>query len=117
MEGLYRLLALLAADVLAVIADALALIRLRLLPVADACCELAQYLLVDAGDRDSSLFRRDLEAVRDLHDDRMREAEGHDEVSAFDVGLVADAFDDELLREALVHALDHVENMSCECSP
>src|SRR6185369_8006739 len=91
------LLALLAADDLVGIADTLALVRLRLLERADHSGELPDLLGIDARDGDDVLLRGDLEALRDGDGHRVREAERHDEVLALDVGLEADALDDELL--------------------
>ena len=57
------LLALLAADDLAVVAEALALVRLRLLHRADLGCKLTDHFLVDSGDRDVVLLNIDAQRL------------------------------------------------------
>src|SRR6185503_16367193 len=85
------LLALLAADHLVVVADALALVRLRLLLRADVSRELADELLVEARDRERALVCRDGEAVGDHHLYRVAEAERQVEGLARNIPLEADA--------------------------
>src|ERR1043166_5666233 len=97
----------LAANVFAVVADALALVRLGRPDLADLGGDLAHLLLVDALDDD--LRRRgNLEGdpLRRLDRDRMRVADVELERRAAQRRAVADALDLEALLEALRHALD-----------
>jgi hypothetical protein len=101
----------LAADELALVADALALVRLRRADLADLRRRLADDLLVDAADDDLRRHRhleRDPLARRDAHG--VREADLELEVVARECGAVADALDLQLLLEALGDALDHVRD-------
>src|SRR5699024_9778879 len=102
-------LAFLADDILAQIADALALIRLRRTLGAYFGGELAHGLLVVAVDDDAA--RRgdfDGDAVALAHDNLMGVAQGHHKVLALLGGAVADALDLQLLGVALGYTVDHV---------
>src|SRR5690606_12670163 len=100
----------LALDVLAGVADALALVGLGLAPRPDVGGHLADGLLVDAG-HDDAVGGRHLEgdAVGGLDVDRVAEAQGQLQgVGALGRRPVADAHDLELLAEALGDADHHV---------
>src|SRR5215471_15076127 len=104
-------LADLSADVLALVADALALVRLGRTHLADLGGGLPDHLLVGALDEDLGRCRhleRDTGARLDR--DRVRVADIELEVGALERRAVADALDLELLLEALGHALDHVRD-------
>src|SRR5947209_8119365 len=102
-------LALLAADHLVLVPDALALVRLRLAGRPHLGGELPDLLLVGALDHD----RRRVGHVaghpvgrRQL--DRVGVADRQDDLVLVLAGLVADALDLQPLLEAVGHALDHV---------
>src|SRR5690348_3135069 len=101
----------LPSHVLPLVADALALVRLRRADLADLGGRLADHLLVRSLDEDLRR-RRDLErdAGARLDRDRMRVADVELQVGALERGTVADALDLELLLEALRHPLDHVRD-------
>src|SRR6476646_8661007 len=101
----------LPADVLALVADALALVRLGRAHRANLGGRLADHLLVRALDEDLGR-RRHLEgdAGARLDRDGVRVADAELEVGALERRAVADALDLELLLEALRHALDHVRD-------
>src|SRR5690348_17717491 len=104
-------LADLPADVLALVADALALVRLGRAHLADLGGRLADHLLV--GSLDEHLRRRrhlEGDAGAGLDRDRVRVADAELEVGALERGAVADALDLELLLEALGDPLDHVRH-------
>src|SRR5919198_4214210 len=115
-------LAGLAADALAEVADALALVRLGRPQAAYVGRELPDRLLVDAAHREAGrevlvrLGRReglqvgDLDAGRRRQVDRVREAERQDHALALLLTAVADAVHLERLAEALGHAGDHVRD-------
>src|SRR5579864_2339134 len=102
-------LSYLPAHVLALVADALALVRLGGADLANLCSRLADLLLVGALDDD---LRRHGDLERDagarLDRDRVRVPHLELEVGALERGAVADALDLQALLEALRHALDHV---------
>src|SRR4051812_27626624 len=101
----------LSPDVLALVADALALVRLRRANLADLGGRLADLLLVGSAHGDLRRGRdleRDAGAGLDRHG--MRVADLQLEVGALERGAVADALDLEALLEALRHALDHVRD-------
>src|SRR3954471_4809295 len=104
-------LAYFAPHVLALVADALALVRLRRAHLADLGGRLADHLLVGSLDED---LRRGRHLERDagarLDRDGVRVTDAELEVGALERCAVADALDLELLLEALRHALDHVRD-------
>src|SRR3990172_435623 len=99
-----------AADMLAHIAQALALVRLRRAPVAKIGCHLAHQFLVDPGDRDGfGLFvHRKGDSGGRINFHRMGIAQCHDELLALELGPVTYALDLQALGETLAHAHDHV---------
>ena len=109
-EDLLTGLAGLADDVLALVADALALVRLGLAEVADLGGHLADPLLVDATHDDLRGCRHlEADAVGCGVVDRVAVAERQLEgVVALGRGAVADADDLELLGELVGDAFDHV---------
>src|SRR5262249_41186366 len=101
----------LTANVLALVADALALVGLGRAHLADLSRDLADLLLVDALNGD--LRRRgnlEGDALRRVDDDRVRVADVELERRPAQRRAVAHALDLELLLEALGHALDHVRD-------
>src|SRR5215831_7158172 len=104
-------LADLSANVLALVADALALVRLGWTHLADLRSRLTDHLLVGSLDEDLRR-RRDLErdAGARLDGDGMRIADVELEVGALERCAIADALDLELLLEALRDALHHVRD-------
>src|SRR5262245_15191057 len=99
-------LADLAAHVLALVADALALVRLGRTHGADLGSRLADLLLVDALDDDLGRHRNlEGDAVARLHHHRVRIADCELEVGSAERRAVADALDLEALLEALRDAL------------
>src|SRR5690348_15594112 len=106
-----RSLSDLADDVLALVADALALVGLRRAPLADLGGDLADLLLARPADDDLRRLRHlEGDALRRLHGDGMAEAELHLEVGAPQRGAVADALDLEPLGEPGRDARDHVRD-------
>src|SRR5215471_11240949 len=104
-------LAHLSADVLALVADALTLVRLGRAHLADLGGRLPDHLLV--GSLDEDLRRRrhlERDAGARLDRDGMRVADIELQVGALERRAVADALDLELLLEALRDALDHVRD-------
>src|ERR1700756_3939537 len=102
-------LANLSADVLALVADALALVRLGRANLANLCGRLADLLLVRALDDDLRRRRHvEADAGARLDHDRVRIADEQLEVAALERCAIADALDLELLLEALRDAVDHV---------
>src|SRR6185503_14238867 len=96
------LLAFFAEDVLAAILDALALVRLGLAPAADLGRDLADLLLVDAGDLDRILVGSlHVDPVGQLVIDVVAVAELQAKIAALRLGAVANAGDLEDLGEAL----------------
>src|SRR4051794_23486624 len=109
--GASRALAHLPGDVLALVADALALVGLRRALLADVRGDLADELLRDPLHDDARRLRDlELDAVRRLDRHRVRVAERELEVAALEHGAVAHALDLEALLEAGRHALDHVRH-------
>jgi hypothetical protein len=99
----------LAADVLARVADALALVRLGLAQLADVGRDLADLLLVDPLDGElGGRLDGERDAVGRLDQHRVAEAERELQVRALGLHAVADADDLELLLVALGHPGDHV---------
>src|SRR5215207_2198067 len=102
-------LAYLPGDVLALVADALALVGLRRPLLADHGGDLADLLLARAlDDHARRLGHLELDALRRFDRHRVRVAERQLEVAAPELRAVADALDLERLGEAGRHALDHV---------
>src|SRR4051794_10454717 len=108
-HGLLARLSGLAANDLALVADTLALVGLRLADLADVGGGLADLLLVDAG-HDEAGGRLDGEgdALRGRHVDRVAEPEGELEVGSTGLHAVTGADDLEGLAVALGDAGDHV---------
>src|SRR3954471_8173513 len=101
----------LSSDVLALVADALALVRLRRANLADLGRGLADDLLVDAAHDDLGRHGHlELDALARLDLDRVRVADLQLEVGARHRGAVADTLDLEALLEAVGDALDHVRD-------
>src|SRR3569623_940432 len=99
------LLPFLAEDILAVVLDALALVRLGLAPAANLGGELADLLLVRPRNLDRGVVRgRDRQALGHDDIDVVAIAELKLELLALRIRTVADAGDQELLGEALGHA-------------
>src|SRR6185437_4291711 len=106
-----RSLSDLADDVLAGVADALALVGLGRAPLANLGGDLADLLLARAADDDLRRLRHlERDALRRLHRDGVAEAELHLEVGALERRAVADALDLEPLREAVHDPGDHVRD-------
>src|SRR6187551_1019682 len=101
----------LPAHLLALVADALALVRLGRAHLANLCSGLTDDLLVGALHdhlRRLGHVEGDPRARRDR--DRVREAHRELEVGALELGAVADALDLEVLLEPLRDPLDHVRD-------
>src|SRR6478735_1741303 len=108
-HGLLTSLSDLAADLLARIAHALALVRVGLAQLADVCGNLANLLLVDALDRESGrVLDGEGNALRRLDGDRVAVAEGELEVTALGGHAVTGAVDLHLLLITLGHTEHHV---------
>src|SRR5690606_17024787 len=102
-------LAGLTTDHFEVVLDALALVGLRRLQLADARRELADLLLVTAPDDHGRRVRQlDVEALGHVDHDLVREAEAERQLATRSLRLVADADDLELPLVALRHTDDHV---------
>src|SRR3954447_9465674 len=101
----------LSSDVLALVADALALVRLGRANLADLGRGLADDLLVDAADDD---LRRhghlELDPLAGLDLDRVRVADLQLQVGPRQRCAVPDALDLEALLEPVRHTLDHVRD-------
>src|SRR5439155_18946646 len=103
----------LPANVLALVADALALVRLRLADGADLRSGLPDHLLVRAlDDHDRRLGHVERDPRARLDDDGVRIADVELEVGAAHRGAIADALDLQALLEALRDALDHVRDQA-----
>src|SRR3569623_562722 len=112
------LLPFLAEDVLAGVLHALALVRFRTAEAADLGRDLADLLLVDAGDDDlGRLRRRDRDALRDRIVDVVRIAELQVELLALNRRAITDTVDLEPLFEALGHAVDQVADERARGAP
>src|ERR1700752_2673909 len=106
------LLGFLQRDLLARVAHAFALVRLRRAKTPDLSGHLADLLPVDALDQDFCLARRfDRDALRDRKGDRVRETEREIERLPLHRGAVADTDELELAVVTLAHARDHVGEM------
>src|ERR1051325_8423465 len=104
-------LSYLPGDVLALVADALALVGLRRPLLADDGGDLADLLLAVAlDDHARGLRHLELDALRRLDRHGMRVAERQLEVAALELGAIAHALNLERLGEARGHALDHVRH-------
>jgi len=102
-------LARLAADPLAAVHHALALVRLWRAQAADVGGDLTDVLDRDAADRElGRVLHVDGDALRRLEADRVRVAEVQHQLLALLGDAVAHADELEVLGETLVHALDHV---------
>src|SRR5829696_3810880 len=102
-------LAYLPGDVLALVADALALVGLRGPLLADHGGDLADLLLARALDDDARGLRDlELDPLRRLDRHGVRVAQRELEIRALELRAVADALDLERLGEARGDALDHV---------
>src|SRR3954454_11774390 len=96
---------------LALVTDALALVRLRRADLADTRGDLADGLLGGPAHGDARGLRHfELDAGRGLDRHGMRVAHRQLEVLALECCAVADALDLEALLEAVGHALDHVRH-------
>src|SRR5450759_4304482 len=104
-------LAHLALDVLALVADALALVGLGRALLADDRRSLPDELLRDALDDHAGRLRHfEFDAVRRGDGNRVGVADGQLEVLALQLGAIADALDLQPLFEARRHTLDHVRD-------
>src|SRR5262245_23300651 len=102
-------LAGLAADVLARVADTLALVRLGLARGADLGGDLADELLVDADDREAGrVLDLERDALGRVDLDGVAVAQAQLKLLAILRGAIADAGDLEALAVAIGHADDHV---------
>src|SRR4029079_3356894 len=102
-------LACLAADLLAGVPDALALVRLGLAGRADLRRHLADELLVDAHDREAGgVLELEADAGRRVDLDRVAVAEREDELVARLLRAVPDTDDLEALAVPVGDADDHV---------
>src|SRR3954464_12968017 len=101
----------LAAHVLALVADPLALVRLGRAHLANLGGGLPDLLLVDALDDDLRVGRNlERDSLTRFHYDRVRVADVEPEISALQRGAIANALQLEALLEALGDALDHVRD-------
>src|SRR4051794_16887028 len=108
-HGLLTGLSDLATDLLACVANALALVRVGLAQLADVGGDLADQLLVDALHREAGrVLDGKVDAVRSLDGDGVAVAEGELEVAAPGRDTVAGAVDLHLLLVALGDPEDHV---------
>src|SRR6185312_12001432 len=104
-HGLLTSLSDLAADLFAGVANALALVGVRLTQLADVGSNFADLLLVDAGDGElGSALHGEGDAVGGIHDHRVAEAQGELEVRSLGLHAVTGADDLEVLLVALGHA-------------
>src|SRR5439155_1045725 len=105
-----RPLAHLAGDVLAGVANSLALVGLRGTNLPDARGDLANRLLVDASDDDLGRhWDLEVDALRCIHPDRMRVADCQLERLAAKLRPVSDSLDLQPLLEPFGDTLHHVE--------
>src|SRR5215208_6339586 len=103
----------LPGHVLALIADALALVGLRRTLLADDRGHLADGLLGDAAhDHAGGLRDLEVDSLGSVQLDRVRIAERQDELAALQLSAVADALDLQALLEAVGDALDHVRDQA-----
>src|SRR6187431_2132571 len=102
-------LAGLAEDVLARVANALALVGLRLALRADVCGDLADELLVGAEDAEPGRsLDAELDPGRRVDLDRVRVPEREHELRTLELGAIPDPGNLEILREPARDARDHV---------
>src|SRR3954470_7814121 len=112
-RSLLARLSSLAADDLALVLDALALVRLRRADLPDVRGDLADELLVDAGDAElRGPLHREGDAGRRGHVHRVREAQGELEVLALGGHPVTGAVDLQRLLVPLGDTDDHVGDQS-----
>src|SRR5450759_3290979 len=112
-HGLLTSLSDLAADLLACVTNALALVRVGLTQLANVCGNLADELLVDALDREAGgVLDDERDALGSLDSDRMAVAEGELEVAALGRHPVTGAVDLHLLLVALGDTEHHVGDES-----
>ena len=100
-------------DDLALVADALALVRLRRLLGADLSSVLADLLLIDTGNSEVvGILPHDgaILSIGDVH--LMREAQVHDQVGALLLAAQADAHDLQLLLVAVDNTVHHVGDVA-----
>src|SRR6266550_203985 len=111
-----RALADFPANVLAFVADALALVWLGRAHLSDLCRGLSDLLLVDALDDDLRIGRNlERDPLRRLDHNWMRIADVQPEIRALQSGAVADSLQLETLLETLRNALDHVgDERACQ---
>src|SRR2546421_1170585 len=106
-----RPLANLSPHVLAGVADALALVRLRRAHLAHLGRDMSDLLLVDALDDDLRRHRHlQRDPLRRLHHDGVRIADIEPQVRALQRGAVPHALELQALLESLRDALDHVRD-------
>lgn len=110
---LYGLLALLAADYLTLVRDALAEVRLRTLDVPHFRSELTDALLVGTRDRDRRLLNGRRETFGNRKRDLVRETDVENEVVALELDFVADTLEDEDLLPGSFDAVHHGADMRC----
>src|SRR6266576_5764724 len=111
------LLAFLAEDVFARVLDALALVGFGLSESADFGGDVADLLLVDAGDDDlGRLGHRDGDALRDRVNDIVAVAELDLKVLALHGGAIADAGDLESARGSILTSLPSTLAATSPCS-
>src|SRR6266536_5243134 len=111
LRGSLRGLARLLPDVLPLVPDAFALVRLGLAGLPDVRRDLPDQLLVDPPDHDPvGSGHLELDALGGPERHRMGEPHGQLEVGSLEHGAVPDAHDLQPLLVALGHALDHVRD-------
>src|SRR3989344_4861027 len=108
------LLALLATDNLALVADSLPEIGLGRLYPTDIRRELTDGFLIGALEHDGVLLNLDGNVARNRKRDGMREADGEYELRAAHLDAIADTLEDELLYVRRLDALDHILHMRCK---
>src|SRR6185437_2006127 len=111
--GLRGLLTLLAADNLALVADTLAFVRLRLFQCADVCGKLTDIFFVKTVDSKSTFVCLNGKTFRDFYFYRMRKAKREVKGFALYIPLVANAFNQEFFRKAFGNTLEHIAHMRC----
>ena len=79
--------------------------------------KLADRLFIHAGDDNIIFLGSHLEPGWNRNYNRMREAERKLYFIAFDLGLISDAFEDELLLKRLVYSGNHIGNMRGVSAP
>src|ERR1041384_7262629 len=111
-----------AADLLGDVPDAFALVRLGWIEATDARGNFTDQLLVRAFNRDLRLLvlrvrDGDLDVLRNRKRNRMGIAQRHLQVLSLHRRTETDALDEQLLRIAIVDALDHVGDETAGESP